>query len=66
MVFLVALSVCVCQGLCSSKYRPRTSICGTVTCVYSLILSLKWDLISVGGSEGGATLTSLTSALQRL
>lgn len=54
---------CVHRGLCSSKYRLRTSICGGVTCVYSLISSLRWDLISLGGWERrGGMLTSLTSA----
>lgn len=53
----------VCRGLCSSKYRLRTSICCVVTCVYSLISSLRWDIISPHVWEGGAMLTSLTSVL---
>lgn len=66
VAFLVAhaRSFCVCQRLCSSKYRRRTSICGTVTCLFPR--SHRWDggLISPRGWAGRAGLTSLTSTLR--
>lgn len=66
VAFLVehAQSFCVCQRLCSSKYRRRTSIWGTVTCLFPR--SHRWDgyLISPRGWAGRAGLTSLTSPLR--
>lgn len=53
----------VCQGLCSSKYRLRTLIWGTVTRVCALIASMTRGLHFSGWLGGGAKLTWLTSAL---
>lgn len=69
MAFLVehAQSFCVCQRLCSSKYRRRTSIWGTVTCLFPRSHRWDGDLISPrgwAGRAGCAGLTSLTSPLR--
>lgn len=69
VAFLVehAQSFCVCQRLCSSKYRRRTSIWGTVTCLFPRSHRWDGDLISPrgwAGRAGRAGLTSLTSPLR--
>lgn len=64
--FLVehAQSFRVCQRLCSSKYRWRTSIWATVTCLFPRSHRWDGDLISPRGWAGRAGLTSLTSTLR--